>query len=337
MIIDLTDSENRGIQELLSDLVARYGSAEDTGFLLEASVLAHQLPLRVRKALNEFRLVEPQEAILRIRGYQIDDLEIGPTPSHWKDRQKSCLPVREEMLLVLLGSVLGDVIAWSTQQDGAVVHDIAPISEHENEQLGSGSATELTWHTEDAFHPCRGDYLGMMCLRNPDRVPTTLSALDVSGLDRKTLEILFEPHFTIRPDHSHLPEHRVDPVNGESLQAAVDRIAEMDVKPEKIAVLFGSPDAPYCRLDPFFMDPPESEEARAALDRLIERVESRLEDVVLEPGEFCFIDNFKAVHGRRPFKARFDGKDRWLKRVNITRDLRRSRGLRPSSESRLLL
>ena len=87
------------------------------------------------------------------------------------------------MLLVLLGSLLGDLIAWSTQQDGAVVHDIAPIKTHEHDQLGSGSAEELTWHTEDAFHPCRGDYLGMMCLRNPDRVPTTFAALDVSALD----------------------------------------------------------------------------------------------------------------------------------------------------------
>lgn len=337
MIITLTESENCSIQELLSSLLTRYRSAEDAELLLEASVLAHQLPLRVRKLLNEFRLVEPATAICRIRGYSIDDVEIGPTPPHWKERQRNCVPVREEILLVLLGSLLGDLIAWSTQQDGAVVHDIAPIAEHRHEQLGSGSATELTWHTEDAFHPCRGDYLGMMCLRNPDRVPTTFSALDISGLDKRTLEILFEPHFTIRPDHSHLPENRIDPVSGESLEAAVDRIAEMESRPEKIAVLFGSPDAPYCRLDPFFMDPPEWDEARAALERLVERVDSRLEDVVLEAGEFCFIDNFKAVHGRRPFTARFDGKDRWLKRVNITRDLRRSRGLRSRSESRLLL
>src|SRR5688500_7824952 len=98
MNIILTDSENRSIQELRS--------AEDTEFLLEASVLAHQLPLRVRKLLNEFRLVEPPTAIRRIRGYPINDLEIGPTPLHWKERQRHCLPVREEILLVLLGSLL---------------------------------------------------------------------------------------------------------------------------------------------------------------------------------------------------------------------------------------
>ncbi|HYG65572.1 MAG TPA: arginine beta-hydroxylase, Fe(II)/alpha-ketoglutarate-dependent, partial [Thermoanaerobaculia bacterium] len=61
-----------------------------------------------------------------------------------------------------------------------------------------------------------------------------------------------------------------------------------------------------------------------------------LKDVVLEPGEICFIDNFKAVHGRRAFRARYDGEDRWLKRVNIVRDLRKSRAVRPSAASRTI-
>lgn len=337
MKIRLDANENSTIQEILSDLSAEYGSAENPEFLAQATVYAHQLPLRVRQTLNEFRLFEPQPAICHIAGYSIDDREIGPTPSHWKDRQKHCIPVKEEMLLVLLGSLLGDVIAWSTQQDGAVVHDIAPIKSHEHDQLGSGSAEELTWHTEDAFHPCRGDYLGMMCLRNPDRVPTTFASLDVSSLDSRTVSLLFEPHYTIRPDESHLRKNRVDSITGDLLEAAHDHIEEMNEAPDKISVLFGNPSAPYCRLDPYFMDPPENPEAREALDRLIRLVEGQLEEVMLEPGEFCFIDNFKAVHGRRSFKARFDGTDRWLKRVNIMRDLRRSRASRSAPESRLLL
>jgi len=335
--ITLSDEENASILELVSDLASRYQSAENPDFLIEASVFAHDLPVRVRQTLNEFRLFEPPGAVCRIKGYTIDDRKIGPTPAHWKERQKNCLPKREEILLVLLGSLLGDVIAWSTQQDGAVVHDIAPVKGHEHEQLGSGSAEELTWHTEDAFHPFRGDYLGMMCLRNPDRVPTTFAALDISALDERTAALLFEPHYTIRPDESHLRKNRVDTMVGGQLENAHSRIDEMNTRPEKIPVLFGSPDSPYCRLDPYFMDPPEHPEARQALDKLIRLITSRLEDLVLEPGEFCFIDNFKAVHGRRPFKARFDGTDRWLKRINITRNLRLSRTARPSPESRLLM
>jgi Fe(II)/alpha-ketoglutarate-dependent arginine beta-hydroxylase len=335
MRITLDPTELGQTLELLDHTSARFQSAEQPEFLAEATVLAHELPRRVREALNKFRVFEPPSAICVISGYPIDEERVGPTPSHWKERHHCCKPVREEMLLALLGSLLGDVIAWATQQDGAVVHDIVPIQGHEKEQLGSGSEEELTWHTEDAFHPFRGDYLGMMCLRNPDRVPTTFAPVDVSGLDAMTLDLLFQPHYTIRPDHSHLHKNRVSPAD-ETLEAAHERIEEMVTRPEKIPVLFGSPDSPYCRLDPYFMDPPENPSAREALDRLIQLVNSRIENLMLEAGEMCFIDNFKAVHGRRPFKARFDGRDRWLKRINITRDLRRSRSARSAPEARAL-
>lgn len=333
----LGEGEQEAVEKLLDDVSAHFGSSEDPAFLAEASVLAHELPRRLRVALNEFRLREPASAICRVAGYRINDDRIGPTPAHWKHRQTGFAPVREELLLVLLGTLLGDPIAWATQQDGAIVHDLAPIQGHEHEQLGSGSAEELTWHTEDAFHPHRGDYIGLMCLRNPDRIASTFAAVDVSTLDKDTLHLLLQPLYTIRPDNSHLRKNRATPTDGEDLlESAHERIDTMNERPEKIAVLFGSPDEPYCRLDPYFMDPPDDPEARRALDRLLRLVDSQVQDLVLEAGEICFIDNFKAVHGRRPFEARFDGRDRWLKRINITRDLRRSRASRLSAESRLL-
>jgi enduracididine beta-hydroxylase len=49
-----------------------------------------------------------------------------------------------------------------------------------------------------------------------------------------------------------------------------------------------------------------------------------------------FVDNFRAVHGRNPFKANFDGRDRWLKRLNIASDLRKSRDSRVSSYNRVI-
>lgn len=335
MKIILDEREKTQIQELLDHATTRFQSAEQPEFLAEATVLAHELPRRVRAALNDFRLREPDAALCTISGYPIDEERIGLTPAHWKDRQRSCKPVREEMLLVLFGSLLGDVIAWATQQDGAVVHDIVPIKAHESEQLGSGSKEELTWHTEDAFHPFRGDYLGMMCLRNTDQVPTTFATIDFSALDADTIARLFEPHYTIRPDNSHLSKHRIDPANN-GLAEAHERIEEMVTKPEKISLFYGSPQAPYFRLDPYFMDPPDDPAAREALEKVIRLVDSRLEDLILDAGEFCFIDNFKAVHGRRPFKPRYDGMDRWLKRINITRDLRRSRSARSAAEARAL-
>src|SRR4029434_2865609 len=103
--------------------------------------------------------------------------KIGPTPSHWNIVRRNHRTVVEEILLILFGSILGDVFSWSTQQAGYIVHNILPIKSHEDEQLGTGSKQLLWWHNEDAFHPYRGDYLGMLCLRNPDQVATIIGSI----------------------------------------------------------------------------------------------------------------------------------------------------------------
>lgn len=339
--IVMTPDEVDEIRALLEGCAARYHGAEDADFLREADVLAQELPRRIRRELRQFRLLEPDEALLVVSGWPIDEEKIGPTPPHWKQHLPENDTAHEDMLLVLFASLLGEPIGWSTQQDGRVVHDILPIKGHEHEQLGSGSEELLTWHVEDAFHPYRGDYLGMMCLRNPDHVPTTFAPVRRVRLTSEQQAILASPHFTIRPDESHLPKNRGSQ-NGRSpeeqavLERAYRKIEQMWNAPEKIPVLFGDPSAPYVRMDPYFMDPVEDPCAQEALDALTAQIDAALEDQVLEPGDFAFIDNFQAVHGRKPFKARYDGRDRWLKRVNVVRDLRKSRDSRLSAASRVL-
>jgi alpha-ketoglutarate-dependent taurine dioxygenase len=58
--------------------------------------------------------------------------------------------------------------------------------------------------------------------------------------------------------------------------------------------------------------------------------------VTLAPGEVLVVDNDLVVHGRVPFQARYDGTDRWLKRISVTSDLRRSRAARQSLAGRLI-
>ncbi len=73
------------------------------------------------------------------------------------------------------------------------------------------------------------------------------------------------------------------------------------------------------------------------MDYLIRAIDKNSTGIVLLPGVCLFIDNYKAVYGRSSFKARFDGTDRWLKRVNIARDLRKSRGVRKAPASWVIL
>src|SRR5262249_59246169 len=134
--------------------------------LRRVTVLAHELPTRIRLSLNAFRL-EQMSGVLCISGYVVEQERLGPTPAHWRARPEPSPSHREELLLLLYSSLLGDPFGWASQQDGRLIHDVLPIRGHEHEQLGSSSENVLTWHTEDAFHPLRGDFLSFACLRNP--------------------------------------------------------------------------------------------------------------------------------------------------------------------------
>jgi Taurine catabolism dioxygenase TauD, TfdA family len=145
--------------------------------------------------------------------------------------------------------------------------------------------------------------------------------------------VLFENWFGILPDESHLAKN-----NSEPAAPGFDLVEAMRADPEPIAVLFGDRKQPYVRADPYFMRVPDGDaEAREALDAFIEAMDQQMADIHLEDGDLCFIHNHRVVHGRKPFKARHDGTDCWLKRINVTSDLRRSRAVRPSLESRAVI
>ena len=73
----------------------------------------------------------------------------------------------------------------------------------------------------------------------------------------------------------------------------------------RVPLLFGDPERPYIRLDSDAVERPDDDPAAAAaLDHLAERVGAVLQDVVLAPGDLLFVDNYRAVHGRRSFTPR---------------------------------
>jgi Fe(II)/alpha-ketoglutarate-dependent arginine beta-hydroxylase len=339
----LTEQENEAIAALVDEVTARYRSVEDAELIREAPVLAHELPRSLREFMTEFRLDEPSGVGI-VSGVPVDDDQIGDTPSHWEHKSADALSptLRQEVFFLLCGSLLGDVFGWSTQQNGFLMHDVMPIKGHEKEQLGTGSEQVLWWHTEDAFHPFKGDYVSLMCLRNPDRVATTIATADRIRWSELDLDALFAAHYTIRPDESHLPKNRRAEGGGNPdrmalLDAAYIRITQLDENPPRRPILSGDRNLPYLCLDPYFMATDHLDErSHQAFDSLVAAIDEALEPVVLQPGDCCFIDNLRAVHGRNPFEARFDGKDRWLKRLNITRDLRRSREARMSSSARVI-
>jgi Fe(II)/alpha-ketoglutarate-dependent arginine beta-hydroxylase len=341
--LSLSADEVAAVQALTHEIALEHKSVEEAEFIRRATIYAHELPRRVREFLTNFKLEEPRDGACVITGYPIDNTRIGKTPAHWKWKLDAATSLPEQIMFVLYGCLLGDLFAWATQQDGYLMHDVFPIEENKYDQLGSGSEQVLWWHSEDAFHPHRADYLGLMCLRNPDRVGTLIGAPDISRLSQKQLDVLFEPRYLIKPDESHLEKNaselrkqQSDDDGDQTLASAYEKIKQLNSAPPPVSMLFGSRQTPFVRLDPYFTEPLDHE-ASAALNALAKTVDDNLHEVVLEPGDCFFIDNYRIVHGRKAFKARYDGTDRWLKRINLTRDLRKSQGSRRGCEMRVMV
>lgn len=333
----LSADEIASITSCLDEACQRYNSAESPGFLEEAQLLCQEMPRRLRAFLRDFRNDEEGKAYCLIKGFPIDQNKIGATPAHWARENDISATLREEMFLVLCGMLMGDPIAWATQQDGYLVHDIMPVKKFETEQVGLNSKANLDWHVEDAFHEYRGDYLGMMCMRNPQQAVTVVTSvcdvMDVVENDRLANK-LFEPHYVIRPDQTHKKENNIASQTQDDVQSSFEFIEHLEVEPPKIPVFTGDPKSPYMRIDPLYMDQPQDTVARQALETLVRRLDEELESFVFEAGDVAFVDNFRSVHGRQPFQANYDGTDRWLKRINVARDLRKSRGSRAKSTCR---
>ncbi|WP_329126877.1 TauD/TfdA family dioxygenase [Streptomyces sp. NBC_01465] len=220
-----------------------------------------------------------------------------PTPEAWQHADAST-PELDHTLQVM-GESLGSVLTWKNQQDGAVVHNIVPTAGSELSQTGAGSASELVLHTEDAFHPDRADLVVLACVRNPGHVPTQLASVRNVTLPPEQWLQLARREVAIAVDTSY-----GQPADAHSTAPAV-------------ATVWNREDGRVLRFDPAYSALPDDEEFRAAYRSLEQGLGAARKDVALDPGDVLVIDNNCVVHGRSAFSPRFNGHDRWLKRVLV--------------------
>ncbi len=248
-----------------------------------------------------------------VSGLPLHDGELGPTPRDW--RQAAVWSGQAEyrhasfeldLSMLLLARCAGEPFGWEGQQDGRLVNNIVPSPGHEHEQSGASSTTLLSPHTEDAFHPQRAHLLMLGCLRNPDLVGTTVSSVRQIDLDDRQRLRLREPLLPILPDVSYGTEfHRL--------------------RADPVATIGGEENEPTLRYDPAYTPLDDADdEFRGAYSHLGAELERVCRVAVLHPGELLLVDNDVVVHGRVPFTPRYDGTDRWLKRVNIRLPRRRT-------------
>ncbi len=307
----LTDDELAQARALADSLVDRFQRPENQEFLRQATVHAWQLPQRLTSFVDQARLEEVPA--FRVCGWHVDDREIGPTPTHWRQGSRASTTTHE-FLLILFASLLGDVISFAAVQDGQLITHVLPVPGAEASITAASSKNALEWHTEGAGLECRVDYQAFLCLRNPDKIPTLIASLDPGQLRGETLAVLRQPRFEM-------------PAPGPDGARTV-----------RLSAISGPADRPYLRLDPVYLHAISGdEEAADALAAVNAAVSASLRPFDQNPGDLCVVDNHLLVHGRPSFTPQYDGSDRWLLRSKVTRDLRRSAEYRANPSSRLVM
>ncbi|GLV84815.1 L-asparagine oxygenase [Streptomyces lavendulae subsp. lavendulae] len=314
---ELSKSEADELRQLAKQLRLTGVDPVTADFYDHSRSAVQRVPSGLRGFLERF--AAEQSAAGLIRGLPEPEPPVRPTPGHWQEAARDRSTIEQEVHLALCAMLLGEPFTWATLQSGRLIQDVLPIAGDEKRQNGHSSDTLLEFHTEDGFHSGRCDFLLLMGLRNHDGIATNVASIRDVVLAETDRELLSRPNFHILPDDEHV--RQMEALGGAEHPALL-KMREMQRNPEPVAVLFGDEHRPYLRLDRPFMRSADGDPAsEAALDRLVDALSTARRDVVVETNSVLVVNNHLAVHGRMPFTARYDGTDRWLKKLSVSREL----------------
>ncbi|MDH6576655.1 TauD/TfdA family dioxygenase [Kitasatospora sp. MAP5-34] len=313
----ITAEESGQIRTHLDAIMADDRMPDPNYFVEHSHVLAQELPRRVREAFYTFGRCEVTSA-LHVTGNPVLRDGPGPTPVTYVEEEPGYRLNDAQILHGLYGSLLGEPVGFTSQRKGSIFNTITPMPSLSGvANSSSGSMFDFGFHIEDAFHPTRAEFIGLACMRNDERAATTISNVDGVELTEEELDALFEPQFVI----GHNPIHSTSGVISE----------------EKLSVFFGPRERPYVRINFATLKVEDYDGVpRRALEKVRQHFEDNRAQLVLQAGDFVYIDNFRCAHARDAFDPLPPGKARWLSRVVFATDLRKSRELRGSTVTRAI-
>lgn len=210
----------------------------------------------------------------------------------------------------------GKPYGFAKEQGGKLVQDLFPIKKNEAEQISSSSKVDLEMHTETAFHSHAPRFVLLFCVRGDKSAGTTTSCLTdiIKDVSESDISILSKDLFITSIDRSFLDEGEDDAeittsvLRNEGNEMVYDRTAMYGI----------------------------TEEAQAALERFSATVEKHKKVFYLGTGEIMIIQNWRTAHGRTHFQPRYDGTDRWIKRVMLSRSMPPGRDIYPNELSYII-
>jgi L-asparagine oxygenase len=305
--LDLSAAHIRHSLTEISSALAADGNIGDNVLSRSNAAMAAEFRAQLSEAILP---PEPDIGYRLVPGLFSAFSDPGLTAACWQDADRY-RTAAFDIALVIVASLLGEVFGWENQQQGRLVHNIMPTPGGAELQIGASSTVPLTWHTEDAFHPNRADFLLLACVRNPDHVGTGLSNIRQTSLSETDVAVLGQRKLMVCPDASYA-DHELNTLRPVGMSTVWRRSAGLCLRY----------DPAYTRMltsDATFTD---------AYRRLGTRLDENATTTALRSGDLLIIDNDVMVHGRESFRARYDGTDRWIKRVLVRAPRQRPDGER---------
>lgn len=273
-------------------------------FYISAQIFGDSFPGELKNKLRNFKRTSNFHGALLLKNLPVDpDLCKTPLVASEVPDKKTFV---SETLLTSIASFFGEPFTFYQERGENMFHNISPTEKNKDKISSESSDIFLDFHTELIFHPLMPDYLLLYCLRQDHRKEAETLVLSVNQLmphiPPGMVSLLFQERFVTGIDYS------FGSPNG------------LKGNGPKTSVLFGDRENPSFRCD-FDLMVGGDEKSQKALDYLRKLSQKLYTSVILEPGDLLIVDNQKSLHSRTPFKARFDGTDRWLQRVLVTRDL----------------
>nr|WP_242689428.1 TauD/TfdA family dioxygenase [Photorhabdus cinerea] len=238
----------------------------------------------------------------------ISTYNLPPTPTNDITPEESGWRTQAAALLGLLKLTGYACASFQDEMGGRLCHMVMPAENSEKSFLRS--TKKLNFHTEvvngyfkeekpDIGDPLSPESLGLICLRNPDKIPTTILSLKniLKQLPQNIIQTLMDKNYYAQS------------------QSSFDRQIIIDNVSVLIQLSNGSIGIRYSNSKLIG----KTAIAQNALDTLHKLLNDSPDTLflTLSPGDALIINNRNCLHGRSAISdsAKFNGNDRWLVRI----------------------
>ena len=285
----LSSAEKASIFTTIRSDVPLYTPSLYPEFIARCRDAADTLPAPVYR----WRDMVTAQSVGLLRNLPIDDvLPETPTVNYAADN----LSLLADTIVATMASLFGTLYTIDGKGMGRHIHNMFPVLGDEHTQLASSSKTALEWHTEEAFHPARPDWLALFCVRSDFQATTRVARARDLHLDLEVVRILRQPIFQLEIDETYT-------------KMSTSKVVVS-------SVLVGPEENPEIVFDPAYTVF-ENDAQSSAVRAVATAATNVCHCITLLPGDLLVLDNRRVLHARSSFVPRMDGTDRWLKRAFI--------------------